>query len=198
MGKWQQNALRAEAFPITRSILVPARGTSCACECAAACNGDTPCNRCAVRCAVPYSSMCAHDRAAWKLRHLDPRQDVQRLLGKHQERSADCDVGNIGLVATVFLPIRNATWEAGSHQISGAWPIHAKGDSVPNRTETIICWTAYRKRLLASCSDAQKSIWMGVSRSALTARSISSACSSRLFLARLHWEEDRNVHAVCA
>ena len=85
-----------------------------------------------------------------------------------------------------------------SHQMSGAWSFDAKGDSVPKRTETIICWTAYRKRLLASCSDAQKSIWMGVSRSALTARSISSACSSRLFLARLHWEEDRNVHAVCA
>ena len=163
---------------------------------------------CDVQCGVQcHIHPCAHmiGREALALRS---RQDVQRLPGKHPERSADCDVGNIGLVATVFLPFRNATWEAGSHQISGAWPIHAKGDSVPKRTETIICWhvcwTAYRKRLLASCSDAQKSIWMGVSRPALTAserlpaRSISSACSSRLFLARLHWEEDRNVHAVCA
>ena len=154
---------------------------------------------CDVQCGVQcHIHPCAHmiGREALALRS---RQDVQRLPGKHPERSADCDVGNIELVATVFLPIRNGTWEAGSHQISGAWPIHAKGDSVPKRTETIICLTAYRKRLLASCSAAQKSlIWMGVSRLALTARSISFACSFRLFPARLHWEEDRNVHAVCA
>ena len=59
--------------------------------------------------------MCAHDRARGFGTQI-PRQDVQRLLGKHQERSADRDVGNIWLVATVSLQIRNGTWEAGSHQ----------------------------------------------------------------------------------